>query len=60
MNGLLRRHPNLHLFHGHFHRVVDRPRIFGAPGVADDTEHPRVRVYDVTDRGIENAGIFSG
>lgn len=45
---LMQRHPNLHLLHGHHHRHVDRPRIFGAPGVADDpTGTPRVRFYDV-------------
>lgn len=57
---LLRRHPNLHLLHGHFHRVIDRPRIFGAPGVADDVEQPRVRLYDVRDGRLESAGLFSG
>jgi 3',5'-cyclic-AMP phosphodiesterase len=46
---LLARHRNLHLCHGHFHRAVDRERIFGAPGVADDVVgEPRVRLYDVT------------
>jgi 3',5'-cyclic-AMP phosphodiesterase len=45
---LLARHPNLHLLHGHFHRVLDRERMFGAPGVADDLDgEPRVRLYDV-------------
>lgn len=47
---LLARHRNLHLLHGHFHRALDRDRIFGAPGVADDVDgEPRVRLYDVTD-----------
>lgn len=46
---LLGRHRNLHLLHGHFHRVLDRERMFGAPGVADDLEgEPRVRLYDVS------------
>jgi 3',5'-cyclic-AMP phosphodiesterase len=45
---LLARHPNLHLLHGHFHRALDRERMFGAPGVADDIDgEPRVRLYDV-------------
>jgi 3',5'-cyclic-AMP phosphodiesterase len=45
---LLARHRNLHLLHGHFHRVLDRERMFGAPGVADDVDgEPRVRLYDV-------------
>jgi 3',5'-cyclic-AMP phosphodiesterase len=45
---LLARHPNLHLLHGHFHRALDRERMFGAPGVADDLDgEPRVRLYEV-------------
>lgn len=57
---LLDRYPNLHLLHGHFHRVVDRPRVFGAPGVADDVDRPRVRLYDVREGALESAGVFSG
>ena len=46
---LLARHANLHLLHGHFHRELDRERMFGAPGVADDLDdEPRVRLYDVS------------
>lgn len=46
---LLARHRNLHLLHGHFHRELDRERMFGAPGVADDLDDdPRVRLYDVS------------
>lgn len=57
--GLLARHPNLHLLHGHFHRVLDRERMFGAPGVADDVDSPRVRLYDVRDDALVSAGLCS-
>lgn len=60
VNALLDRHPHLHLLHGHFHRIIDRPRVFGAPGVADDEDRPRVRVYDVRDGRLESAGLLSG
>jgi 3',5'-cyclic-AMP phosphodiesterase len=57
---LLAKHPNLHLLHGHFHRVLDRERMFGAPGVADDLDNePRVRLYDVKDAALVSAGLGS-
>lgn len=57
---LLARHPNLHLLHGHFHRVLDRERMFGAPGVADDLEDaPRVRLYEVNGAALISAGLCS-
>ncbi len=59
---LLARHPRAALLHGHFHASADRalpgapvgspPRIFGAPGVADDGDAPRVRVYEAGAAGI--------
>lgn len=56
---LLARHRNLHLLHGHFHRVLDRDRMFGAPGVADDVDNePRVRIYDVKDSALVSAGLY--
>lgn len=56
---IMDRHPHLHLMHGHFHRMVDRPRIFGAPGVADDGDAPRLRVYEVREGGlVESLGLF--
>lgn len=57
---LLARHRNLHLLHGHFHRVLDRERMFGAPGVADDLDgEPRVRLYDVNGDALVSAGLCS-
>lgn len=57
---LLARHRNLHLLHGHFHRVLDRERMFGAPGVADDLDgEPRVRLYDVDGAALVSAGLGS-
>lgn len=57
---LLARHRNLHLLHGHFHRILDRDRMFGAPGVADDVEgEPRVRLYDVDGGRLVSAGLCS-
>jgi hypothetical protein len=46
------------------HKVVDRlvglgkSRIFGAPAIVDDAEEaPRVRLYDVRDGLLEDAGM---
>jgi Icc protein len=51
---LLTRRPQVHLLHGHMHRMVDRivglgtSRIFGASATVEDREGaPRVRFYDV-------------
>ncbi len=61
---LLARYARVQLLHGHMHKVVDRlvgmgkSRIFGAPAVVDDTEEaPRVRLYDVRDGLLEDAGM---
>jgi len=56
---LMARYPNVYLMHGHHHRVIDRPRLFGAPGVADDGDLPRVRIYDVKDGQLANGGFFN-
>lgn len=58
---LLARHRNMHLLHGHFHRALDRERMFGAPGVADDLDdQPRVRLYDVVNAGLAPAQAHAG
>ena len=62
---LLEKHPNLHLLHGHRHRIIDRivggtgkNRVFGASGTVDDTlGRPRVRLYEVRDRALESMGL---
>jgi 3',5'-cyclic-AMP phosphodiesterase len=61
---LLTRYTRVQLLHGHMHKVVDRlvglgkSRIFGAPAVVDDAEEaPRVRLYDVRDGLLEDAGM---
>ncbi len=61
---LLARHRRVQLLHGHMHKIVDRlvdfgkSRIFGAPAIVDDTENtPRVRLYDVRDGLLEDAGM---
>jgi 3',5'-cyclic AMP phosphodiesterase CpdA len=61
---LLARYARVQLLHGHMHKVVDRlvglgrSRTFGAPAVVDDTEEaPRVRLYDVRDGLLEDAGM---
>jgi 3',5'-cyclic AMP phosphodiesterase CpdA len=47
VDALLAARPSLHVLHGHFHEALDRGRVFGAPAVSDDTDAPRVRLYDV-------------
>ncbi len=70
---MMLRHPNVHMFHGHLHRAVDRivdlsvraassrghgrARIFGAPAVVDDEASPRVRLYDVRGGEVESIGL---
>jgi len=56
---LLGRHPTLYILHGHLHQAVDRLRTFGAPGVADDVEAPRVRLYDVTGGALVPSGVVT-
>jgi 3',5'-cyclic AMP phosphodiesterase CpdA len=61
---LLARYTRVQLLHGHMHKIVDRlvglgkSRIFGAPAIVDDTEDaPRVRLYEVRDGALEDAGM---
>ena len=67
---MLMGHPRAQLLHGHLHQVVDRivglgktaaarARIFGAPAICDDKDKARVRLYDLRDGLLENAGIFA-
>jgi 3',5'-cyclic AMP phosphodiesterase CpdA len=64
---LLVKNPQVQLLHGHVHRTLDRligglgkHRVFGAPATVDDAEgRPRVRLYDVSDGGLESAGLFA-
>lgn len=60
MLGLLARHANTFLMHGHLHKAVDKTveaerltRVFGAPAVVDDKHEPRVRFYDLRAGMIE-------
>ncbi|WP_394825318.1 metallophosphoesterase family protein [Pendulispora albinea] len=62
---LLEKHPNLHLLHGHRHRMVDRivlgskkNRVFGASATVDDAPgRPRVRLYEVCNDTLESVGL---
>ena len=70
---MLTRHPRVQILHGHLHRVVDRivdlgkgvaglanrARILGAPAIVDDTDLPRVRLYDLREGMLESAGLFA-
>jgi 3',5'-cyclic AMP phosphodiesterase CpdA len=48
---IVRRHANVHLLHGHLHRIADyllaRARVFGAPATVDDRDQARVRLYEL-------------
>jgi len=61
---LLVKHPQLHVLHGHRHRIVDRivgggkNRVFGASATVDDApSRPRVRLYEVHDGSLESIGL---
>jgi 3',5'-cyclic AMP phosphodiesterase CpdA len=61
---VLSRFPDVHVMHGHLHRVVDRSisgpttRIFGAPALVEDEDDvPRVRMYEVRAGVIESTGL---
>ncbi len=61
---LLLLHAHAFLMHGHLHSAGDRAlrteqdvRIFGAPAVVDDTDGPRVRLYEVRCGVVEAAGF---
>jgi 3',5'-cyclic AMP phosphodiesterase CpdA len=57
-----------HLFvlHGHLHSAVNKvlgcgvARVLGATAIVDDKDAPRVRLYDVRDGRLENAGLVTG
>lgn len=61
---LLARFPDVHVMHGHLHKVVDRAfaglkmRIFGAPALVEDAEEtPRVRLYEIERGVVESVGL---
>jgi 3',5'-cyclic-AMP phosphodiesterase len=63
---LLEAFRNLFVLHGHLHSAVNRvlscgvARVLGATATVDDTDAPRVRLYDVRERRLEAAGLVTG
>jgi Icc protein len=61
---LLEKFRHLFVLHGHLHAMVNRAlgcgvaRILGATAVVDDTDTPRVRVYDVIDGRLAAASAL--
>ena len=64
LTALLARFPEVHVMHGHLHKVVDRAiaslrtRVFGAPALVEDAEEaPRVRLYEVRAGEVQSIGL---
>ncbi len=64
LTALLTRFPEVHVMHGHLHRVIDRAietvrtRVFGAPALVEDrNETPRVRLYEVRAGVVHSIGL---
>jgi 3',5'-cyclic-AMP phosphodiesterase len=68
LTALLARFPDVHVMHGHLHKIVDRTisavrgctrtRVFGAPAlVEDDEESPRVRLYELRGGEVSSMGL---
>jgi 3',5'-cyclic-AMP phosphodiesterase len=65
LTSILARFAEVHVLHGHLHRIVDRAiatvrtRVFGAPALVEDPDDapPRVRLYDVRAGQLESVGL---